>query len=146
MTRRRVEMAMEKIGVPNVLMVGRYNYTRAYPALAAHQHRAAMEICFLVKGRQTYRVGDRDYTLRGGDVFITFPNERHSTGDAPEEKGVLYWMILRLPRTGESFLGLPARQARPLVRELLKIKTRHFRGAWDMKDLLADIIAAYHQR
>src|SRR4029079_839090 len=127
-------------------MAGRYDEMRAQPGLPAHEHRAAMEICFLVKGQQTYRVGDRDYTLRGGDVFITFPNERHSTGGTPEEKGVLYWMILRMPRAGESFLGLPARQAAPLVREFLKIKTRHFRGAWDMKDLLDEILAAYRQR
>ncbi|MCG3148767.1 MAG: HTH-type transcriptional activator Btr [Verrucomicrobiae bacterium] len=138
-------MWLERTGVPNVWMLGRYDYTRAQPGLPAHQHRAAMEICFLVKGQQTYRVGNRDYILRGGDVFITFPNERHSTGDAPEEKGILYWMILRLPRAGQTFLGLPARQAGPLVRALLQIKPRHFRGAWDMKDLLDDILATYRQ-
>jgi AraC-like DNA-binding protein len=103
-----------------------------------------MEICFLVKGRQTYRVDNRDYSLRGGDLFITFPDERHSTGGSPEEKGVLYWMILQMPRSDETFLGLPPAQGHPLMKELLTLKTRHFRGSWDMKELLDDITVAYH--
>lgn len=137
---------MRRVGVPNLLMLGRYNYTSARRGLATHAHRQAMEICFLVKGRQTYRVDGRDYSLRGGDVFITFPDERHSTGGSPEEKGVLYWMILQMPGRGESFLGLPPTQARPLVRELLRLKARHFRGAWDMKELLDEMTVAYHRR
>jgi len=139
-------MPMQRIGVPNLLLLGRYNYTRAQPGLAVHAHQTAMEICFLVKGRQTYRIGQHDYALRGGDVFLTFPNERHSTGESPEEKGTLYWLILQMPRAGRPFLGLPAAIGQPLARALMRVKSRHFRGAWEMKDWLDDILVAYHDR
>ena len=76
-----------------LIQLGRYNYTSAKSGLREHKHRHAIEICFLVKGRQTYRVGGNFYSLSGGDVFVTFPNEGHSTGGMPEEKGILYWMV-----------------------------------------------------
>jgi len=59
---------------------------------------------------------------------------------------VLYWMILRMPRRGGYFLGLSPAHAWPLVRGLLRLKARHFRGSWDMKELLDEITMAYHQR
>jgi AraC-like DNA-binding protein len=133
-------MELARRSVPQVILLGRYNYTRARPALAEHAHRDAIEICFLVKGRQTYRVGGRDYRLRGGDVFLTFPDEVHSTGQAPEEKGVLYWLILRRPRRGESFLGLPRPAGRAVLRGLLEIASHHFRGSRPMQEQL-DAIA-----
>lgn len=137
----RVELQRPRTGVPNLLLFGRYAHTKAHPGLDTHAHAAAIEICYLVKGRQTYRVGRRDYVLRGGDVFLTFPNEAHSTGSNPQEKGVLYWLILRIPRARAPFLGLPPALARPLVRALLQLRhgNRHFRGDWDMK---ADLDAA----
>lgn len=144
--RRRLEMTLPPGGpLDGLLLLGRYNYTHALPGLAEHAHRDSMEICFLVKGRQTYRVANHDYGLNGGDVFITFPNERHSTGESPEEKGVLYWMVLKLPGAGKPFLGLASPNARPLIQELLWLNRRHFRGSADMKDLLDAMTLAYHQ-
>ncbi len=141
--RPRVEMSLGRRGVSHVIVLGRYNHTRACRPLSDHAHRQAIEICFLVKGRQTYRVGGRSYRLRGGDVFLTFPNEVHSTDDLPQEKGTLYWMILRLPRPGELFLGLPRAQARAVLRGLLEIPSHHFSGSPQMKEHL-DAIAFLH--
>lgn len=136
--RARIESRPAQYGVPEFVLFGRYNYTTAQPALEPHAHRNAIELCFLVKGRQTYRVGDQDYRLRGGDVFVTFPDEQHSTGSTPEEKGVLYWMILSMPDAGAPFLGLPPPLAQPLVNALLTLQPtcRHFRGSWDLRNIL----------
>jgi len=68
-------------------MLGRYRHAAAQTGLAPHSHRGAFEICFLSKGRQTYRVGDRLYRLKGGDQFVTWPGERHDTAGNPQEKG-----------------------------------------------------------
>nr|HRJ72954.1 AraC family transcriptional regulator [Terrimicrobiaceae bacterium] len=115
-------------------------------SLAPHHHPGAMEICFLVKGRQNYQVAGRDHRMRGGDVFFTFPGEWHSTGGLPQEKGSLYWLTLNLPSSGEPFLGLDARQANKLVSELLRLKVRLFRGDWTMKKLLDEVTFAHYER
>lgn len=133
-------------GVAGVLVVGRYNYTSAQEALPDHAHGRAIEICFLVKGCQTYRLGDDYYRLNGGDVFLTLPGERHSTGGSPEEKGILYWMVLKVPSREEEFLGLPSAQARAMLRAFMEIPQRHFRGSWKMKEHLDALTSLYHQK
>lgn len=118
-------------GVPGMLQLGRYNQTVAHAALDDHRHDGAMEICLLVRGRQTYVVDGRAYELKGGDVFLTHPGEVHSTGSRPQEKGVLYWLILGLPRRGGS---LPGPGGGALARALRTLPRRHFRGDVSLRE------------
>jgi AraC-like DNA-binding protein len=142
---QRVIMSLESRGATGIIQLGYYHYNQAYPGLSDHHHTDAMEICFLVKGCQTYSVNQCHYTLRGGDVFITYPNEQHSTGGFPEEKGELYWMVLHLPRRPASLLGMPARDSLALREALSGLPSRHFRGSWKMKDQLDMIKTLYHE-
>ena len=128
-------------------MFGRYNYANAEDGLAEHSHPGAFEICYLVRGRQTYCIGKHSYHLRGGDVFLTMPDEKHGTGGGPQEKGLLYWMIVLNPSTtGGSLLGLAEPESRALWRELGKASRRHFPGTPEMKTQLDDILALLHGR
>ncbi|CAN5558901.1 AraC family transcriptional regulator [soil metagenome] len=139
-------MKLASRGVEGVIALGRYNHTSAHPGLAEHAHGGAIEICFLVKGLQTYRLGACDYRLTGGDVFIAFPDEKHSTGGNPQEKGELYWMTLSASPPSGRLLGLPDKQGRAVLRSLLGIGKHHFRGSWRMKDSLDAITTLYHQK
>lgn len=142
----RIVMRPSSLERSGLVQLGRYNYTSAQSGLCEHRHRNSMEICFLVKGRQTYRVGGNLFSLRGGDVFVTFPNEAHCTGGMPEEKGILYWIILAMPEKAESFLGLPHREGQALARALGGLARRHFRGSSKMKDHLDGFTRIYHER
>jgi len=141
-TRERVILDLRAIGIPEVPMLGRYNNTRARRGLLEHAHPGSMEICFLVKGTQLYRLGRRDYVLRGGDLFVTFPGEEHSTGEAPEEKGTLYWLILDLTGRSGQFLNCPPADSSKLVAQLLAIPHRHFAGEPALQPMLEEIIRA----
>jgi AraC-type DNA-binding domain-containing proteins len=134
-------LSAAEIGVPGVLHFGRYNYVSAHRGLPPHQHRDAMEICVLVRGRQIYEVAGERYVLTGGDVFVTFPGEVHSTGGAPEEKGVLYWLILKMPPAATPWLALASPHRRTLRRTLLNLPRRHFRGSWKLRSLLDSMTA-----
>ncbi len=140
----RLEMDLEKAGLACVPLLGRYHYNRARPALREHSHGNAIEICYLVRGRQSYRVKECDYSLRGGDVFITHPYEEHGSGGAPEEKGVIYWMVLRAPGRSSGFPGLPARHGRALWHAIRRLPRRHFSGNWKMKEHLDALTVAFH--
>jgi AraC-like DNA-binding protein len=145
--RTRIVLDLHKLGIPSVPMLGRYNYTRAMPGLKSHRHPGAIEICYLVRGRQTYQVGDNFFSLRGGDVFLTFPGESHGTGGEPEEKGLLYWVTLRDPsQTGGILLGLPRSESLALWAALRRLTRRHFPGAPEMKIHLDAITGLAHQR
>lgn len=145
--RTRVIIDLRKMGVPSVPILGRYNYTRAMPGLAAHQHSGAIEICYLVRGHQTYEVAGRRYSLRGGDVFLTFPGEKHGTGGEPEEKGLLYWLTLHAPaHTDGSLLGLSIPESKALWTALRRLTSRHFPGTPDMKNRLDAVTDLAHRR
>lgn len=140
----RVEMDLRRFSAGSVQSLGHYSYAYARPPLREHRHARALEICFLAKGRQTYRVHGEDFHLRGGDVFFTRPNESHGTGGAPEEKGELFWMTIAEPKEAADFLGLPGPMARSLWRSIERMPRRHFRGSGRLKEALDAVTLAYH--
>jgi len=135
----RLVFTQKSIPLPGVLMLGRYQNAASGSALAPHLHRGALEICFLERGLQTYRVRDRLYRMRGNDQFFTLPNEVHDTAHLPEERGILYWLILGISRPGP-FLGLANPAASRLKRELLRMPRRHFRAHRDCAAVLGELV------
>ena len=132
--RVRTVRDLRRQGIPSVPMLGRYDYSRAMDGLTQHRHKGAIEICYLARGRQSYYVGGRHFGLRGGDIFLTLPDETHSTGGEPQQKGILYWMTLRNPKvTADSLLGLPENESQTLWKTLAQTERRHFPGTPDIK-------------
>jgi AraC-like DNA-binding protein len=111
-------------GLPGPLQLGRYNQSVAHAGLEDHRHEGAMEICLLLRGRQTYVVKGRAYELKGGDVFVTFPGEVHSTGRRPQERGA----VLADPRRPERGGALPCPGGAELALALRRLPRRHFPG------------------
>jgi len=122
------------IGVREVLLVGRYHYTAAHPPLLAHAHEGVLEVCYLERGRQVYAfAGDALHLLRGGEVLVAQPEEVHGTGHFPEFPGDLYWLQVKMPRTGETLLGLRAAESAAVVAALAALP-RQFRGASELRN------------
>jgi AraC-like DNA-binding protein len=144
-TRERRILNLRDVGIPEVPLVGRYEYHSTRPGLRTHTHPGTLEICYLARGSQTYRVGGREYHLTGGDVFITLPAEPHDTGGQPEDPGILYWTNVRIPRPGRSLLGLPAGDSAVLAESLLHLPKRQFAGSAALKLLLDEVFDLYDQ-
>ena len=129
---------LSDVGLGDVVpLLGHYDNVRADAMLATHRHEQAMEICYLARGRQVYRVRGRDYAMRAGEVFVTFPGEQHSTGGRPQEKGELFWIQVRLPRRGR-FLTASLHEASPLLSALRRLPRRHFEAS-------AELAARFHR-
>jgi AraC-like DNA-binding protein len=134
---QRFVVQKEAIGLPGVLVFGGYNYHEAHPGLPSHRHRRSTEIVYLARGEQTYRVGGRHYRMRGGEQFVTFPNEWHDSGGFPEEKGLLFWLVIQ---PGRNFLNLPPAQATALKGALAGLSARHFQAHPEAEPLLREIL------
>jgi len=141
-TPERRLLALRPAGLSEIPMLGVYSYAHARPDLPVHRHARGLEICFLHRGNQTFEVNGQVYHLRGGDVFVTFPDEPHSTAGAPSEPGVLYWLNLRLP-SGRRLLGLPAGESESLIQGLLHLPERHFIAARATKSLFVELFRLY---
>ena len=96
-TKTRKIIDFRKNGYDDLIVLGKYNYNRTEGNLADHVHHNMIEICYYDKGSQWFCVNDKRYLVKGGDVFIHFPGELHGSGGYPEEKGLLYWLIICLP-------------------------------------------------
>ena len=121
----RLVFEEEELGIPGVHSVGQYNYVAAKAGLPPHQHRGCVEISLLVKGEQTYRVGGKTYQVKGGEQYISLPGEIHDTGSQPEDKGILYWLILNVTENPGQFLFLTPGMAQKLIADLLQLSSRH---------------------
>lgn len=124
---RKINLDLQAEGLSeSYCKLGRYDYSHARPHLKQHTHTNAFEICYLAKGRQVYQIGGRDYILGGNDVFVSFPDEPHGTGKWPEEKGVLYWLILGVAPKNKPVLTCPQQEIKPLLDRLSNISNRCF--------------------
>jgi quercetin dioxygenase-like cupin family protein len=122
----RLVFEEDTLGIPGVHSIGQYNYVAARAGLPPHQHVGCVEISLLVKGYQTYQIGGKTYSVRGGEQYISLPGELHDTGKRPQDKGIMYWLILDVTKERNKFLFLAPDMARQLVADLLEFPSHHF--------------------
>ncbi len=124
------------------ILLGHYKYNRVYPGLPSHQHKGIIEICYSAKGEQVYEVESKSYKIHGGDVFITFPDEWHSSDGEPEDKGELYWMLIDIDQAkkNSSFLNFRGNLGNVFCDSLLNIPERHFKGTPRLQTILQQLL------
>lgn len=132
---------LSRSGVPNACVIGRYSYNTPHAPLPPHRHSGMLEICYLQRGFQTYWVGKEKHEVAGGEIFVTFPGETHSTGTAPEDRGSLYWLILRVRGGDDRFLGESGPAAEALVSALLRMPRRAFKAPARAAEMLEEILS-----
>jgi AraC-like DNA-binding protein len=134
---------MRKLKFRDLFVLGRYTYAHAHKPLEKHTHGKMIELCLQDEGAQSYHIAGKDYRLRGGDVLLTFPNELHGSGGTPQNRGRLYWMLIRVPGKNERFLNLPPAEGQTLIHGLLSVMSRHFKGRRLLKYYLERIFKAH---
>lgn len=137
-TAHRKIIDFRKYGFSELVVLGRYNYNTVQPHLTDHVHENMIEICYCDKGSQYFSVNDEQYLVKGGDIFLHFPNEVHGSGGHVEEKGCLYWIIIKLDSTSSNKLV-------DLCNLLISKKLRHFRSDKEVKKKLEELYTA-HER
>ena len=132
---RRLIYVLTPFGLPEVPYLAAQNLAQTSPGLPTHIHKGRMEINHFLKGERVYRAGDRDYHLKGNQVFITWPDEVHGSGSFLHGRGTHFWIQLQLPEAGSQFLGLTAECAAPLLESLWKIPRRQFHADASMQGI-----------
>lgn len=131
-------------GFAHIPSIGWSHYRKARGRLDDHLHTDSYEFCYLEKGRQIFATRDRLYDLRGGQIFLTLPNEVHSTNGNPMEKSILYWMQFRFPK-GKSFLRFGVEESRDYASRFAKLNLhkRIFESGAELPIHLRECFAAY---
>ncbi len=122
------------MGFEDLQVLGKYNYTKAEEKLPNHVHNGMIEICYYDKGSQYFEVNGKPFLVKGGDVFIHFPGEVHGSGGHPEEKGCLYWILIKLDKS------IPNNLVK-LCNLIINRRERQFKGSRDIKRIFEDIFS-----
>lgn len=130
------------LGIMNILETGKHVLRQASTQSFPHVHDTrTMEICYLSSGQMETQVAGQRYTLSGGDVLVVKPLESHGERGYPDQRGVLYWIKLDIPKPGEhSFLNLSGAPAMGFVFLLHNMKPRYFRGTPQLKFHLESVL------
>lgn len=142
-TEERKIINLLEMGFKNIVLLGQYSYRESKNELEMHRHTNMLEICFMETGSQYYKIGSELLLLRGGDILITPPNIYHGTFGYPEEKGKLYWMIIKIPESDLRLLNLTSLESETIINRLLGLKIKHFKGSPNIKKTLSSIFSIH---
>lgn len=145
MPHRRL-LDLRRDGLTEIPAFGRLCYARTRPDLPVHRHFGCIEIHFRDRGEQYFDLGGRAFHLQGGDLFVTQPNEPHSTGGYPMETGIMYWLILRVPKKGKGLLGLAPKESAQICDRLTGIPWPHLRATSRVKPLFVELVRLHDDR
>lgn len=133
----RQVLTPQQHGIPGIRIFGHNLNNRAESPLETHIHPGCLEIVVLIKGNQTYTVGGKTYPVSGGNVFISFPGEEHSSGGEPQNVSEIYWVQVDL-ETAEGFLGLYPPWEDQLRNRLGKLSQRVLYCGEELRRCMAD--------
>lgn len=88
--------------------------------VGAHIHEDTIEVVYVLRGTQNYRVNEKSYHVHGGELFLSPPKLIHTTDGMPEQKGEFYY--LNIPVSCIVSILPPSEQetAREMTRLLLQ--------------------------
>lgn len=143
-TRERITIFLRNIGINNTNEFGRCYYSSSTSGpIGNHYHEDSYEICYHITGSQNYCVGNEYFKTNGGEIFITFPNEIHSTGAFFEEKSKFYYFSFNLTPSTRNFLGLDDESTDYIRNSMQNIRVRKFRGIDCLKGIHDSIMSIY---
>lgn len=100
----RTVLTGEQIRIPGIEMIGRHTIKSALPPLELHYHPGCFELTFVLEGtiafgaeqedKETGEKIQKEYQLNGGDIFVTLPDEVHSSNMMPVLRSEIIWFQL----------------------------------------------------
>lgn len=115
----------EQHKVPGLKNIAHFSLLKALPPVSMHYHSNIVEFHCLVKGRRIAHVDGRNYAITGGECFITFPFEPHSTGNYPLVPCEFY--SFQIDVKAQRLLGLGQKLSAYLADQLQHLSHRHYR-------------------
>jgi AraC-like DNA-binding protein len=126
----------EQHKVTGLKNIAHYNLLKTFPPVSTHYHSNIVEFHCLTKGRRIANVGNKNYTITGGECFITFPFEPHSTGNYPLNPCEFY--SFQIDVKAKRLLGLNQELSDYLANQLQNLPHRHYKLNYnDLQNLKA---------
>lgn len=109
--------------IPGLHMIARASLNKADFPLTEHFHRNRFEFVVIISGNQQYTVQNVTYSLFGGDVFTTFPDEPHGNNQEHQAVCEFIWFQIDMSEPA-GFLGLTAPLSQTLYTQTSRYEKR----------------------
>ena len=126
-TSERRVVDLTKIGISCVPVLGHTHYRRRWEDIEEHVHEGHLEITYCKSGQLAFESQGRIYPFLPGHVFVSRPDQPHRMKENPKRTQTLY-LLVKLPKRGQSILDLPYQQAKCLIDRLKSLPQRVFRA------------------
>lgn len=113
----RTVLTDQQLHIPGVRILAWHTAHQALSPLPWHFHHNAFEISLLMEGSLSFSTRDASYPFTGGEVFVSWPDEIHSSEGSPLNFGELYWFQLDVSNPRQ-FLFLEEQAAINLMEQL----------------------------
>ncbi len=143
----RTVLTGEQIRIPGIEMIGRHTIKSALPPLELHYHPGCFELTFVLEGtiafgaeqedKETGEKIQKEYQLNGGDIFVTLPDEVHSSNMMPVLRSEIIWFQLDISMP-ERFLFLEPAAASALLVRMRKLKNHVYSMKTSMPMLIKE--------
>lgn len=130
--------------IPGLRMFGFHNTAHALVPLPPHYHENCFEFSFLARGNLCFSADGQSTRLTGGEWYITFPDEVHSSGGEPLSLHKMYWFQLDVSNP-DGFLYTAGPAARKMIDSLRRLPNRVIRAKGNTEAVLSQILSAISQ-
>lgn len=119
-SKERIVLTANELQIPGIRIFATHKIQNAILPLLPHYHESTFEFTLVVKGTMSFYTNRQDYHISGGDVFVSFPDEVHSTNDIPISLNKQYWIQVDISDPNH-FLFLNHDTAKELINDLFQI-------------------------
>jgi len=137
---RTISLDGERIGCASV--IGYNHYLSVSKCKDFHVHPGCVELVVCLRGNCVYSTPDGEYALKAGGIMVSRPDQPHVLKEYHKALR-MYWIHFRLPKRGESVLGLTQRESAWLTDRLMSFPSRVFRGSEEMRRNFSRIFSIY---
>ncbi len=119
----RIVLTQQELNLPGIRLFATQNIHNEIFPLLPHYHENAFEFTFISRGSISFHKQESEYEVSGGNIFISFPDEVHSTNEVPISLNEQYRLQVDISDP-KNLLFLNEETAKQLIRDLKSIK-RH---------------------
>lgn len=131
----RIMYGKEDIDINFIEYFGYIKSQTTITKLPNHFHKDTIEICFILKGNQHFYIGKDEYDVNGNTIFITLPNEVHSSGRYPVDRNEFYWLGVNVS-TIDNFKQIPRELRKSFFEQLKNINVHTMKLTKEMTFLV----------
>ncbi len=141
---KRTVLTQNELMIPGLRTLGKHDILSAISPLPPHIHQNCFELTYISNGTISFFTNDSEYKISGGDVFLSYPDEIHSTNHVPLSVGSVFWFQLDISDPNH-FLYLHPEWAKSLMEDLKSINAHVVKtDKKQMEQLIQQILSLSH--